>query len=1203
MPSGQTVTSLQSNSNMIEDYTQTMLPPTAQSVANCFVAVQNDRQDQLITELITVSNQNNLLLISPSRQSNSGWEHKEVVVDGAPPSDIQKVISFYQNGTLYALAHYDSGHGSSAVMGMQRTLESDWGKMPFDPDLQNAIGLMRQTEAFCTASGVQYIYGVSDGYQPATFVLVGKTNDDDGWNAVYLEPAASPTATYRILPGYGGNELTVMTIDGANATFRGGSVNNGQLVWDSNAPVTHDLGQGAITADKVFAVPSTSGDQGFLLQGADNQLFHVAGYDSARPIVSKLTGTDKQPSGVMTVSVGRAQQGTYMVFAIDNVDQRLWLLRQMPDEAGGAVAFNPWVCLGNHMAALSCPVSMGTGPELLFVDLNAKIGHMCQQVEQGNWFTQNLASPAPATHDPVHTTTYSTEFVTAGDDGRMVPGSVLQITSDRPTVAIINSISYHIDNKTPAAVVSDAFGRVTVSTVSNSLVSPALKVTSSSMNTHRSEQYRSDMRVHQRLAGQDSTFPVDAAAMKAAGLMPLSVNGSDADALALKAQSLGTAAVNKHLLQLTGTTDANYRALVGTGFEIDFTKSTGMVRDLSPDEVLRIQADTLNLSGSDIWGDICNFFRHLIHDLERLIITFAEDVVYVVVKLADGFVHFVLKTLAEIGDCVEVLLQAIASIAKKVIDAIETAIRWLRALFSWDDILRTKKVISYYIDQSLKNLAQDFTTSIPSDLIALFATAKADVVTVFNNLELLFEKGVNFNAMGPASSSDPALRGGHPFEGVGFRSAYLTDSMQCNYVHSKMMDSSSKMSRQLRASGQTDSIDAEKILKIFEETFPTKELQESWEKIKAFSGHIRGAESFLEVVVLDVMEAVKDLVLLILTGIEAVLIALSEVVGLALMGLDALLEHVIQIPIISQIYKWFAKSDLTLLDLLSLLVAVPATLLYKVLYGGSTLKPPFTEAQVEEILSKPIPWPSFDKTTGSVSLKEASPAPSDSKDQTLADLLMASCFFYTIVDMALDIQTAQTYGNADNETSTPELGIDLNLVLGMLSIFLGIGMQAFAIPRGAFDRRKEGNATSADNWAIGTWIASWVPPLMDTVFLACTKSKKVTRMQTGGPLVSMCTGIVLIGLGAKTVAEMRKDTANYNTANQAAMLLPTFPLIFQPLVYAGTEYPVGTALQALLCGIDIAGDLGTGIAALVALRPKEASARADLAVIEGNARA
>jgi len=1181
MPSAQTATTLKSAYNLIEDYVLTMQPPIAQSVAGCFQVVQNDRETVLLTELVTLSNQNNLLRFFRDSQSNSGWNHEEITVDGAPDSPIQKIVSFYQKQTLYALAHYPATGGNNIVIGMQRTLDTDWGPMPFDPDLQNALGQMQQTDAFRDAMGNQFFYGISLGFQPSSFVLVGQDPDSGTWMPMYLEPAVNPTASYRILPGYNGNQMTVVTIDGANATFRGGSIVNNQLVWDGQTPVTHDLGQGPITADQVFAVPSTSGDQGFLLLGNDHQLFHVSGYDAAQIIVTPLTGGALQPGGVLSVSIGQAQQNLYMVFAIDTSDQMLWLLRQT-SSSDDTVKFDPWVPLGNNLGALSCPAVMGTGPELLYYDLNSTVGHMCQQVEQGNWFTQPIVSPSPVSTKPTPTSTYSNEFVTADEDGNAVPRSVVKVTSDRPTVAIINSVSYHIDSQTPATVISDTSGRVTVSTISNSLVSPALKISSETLKTLG--PFRSDLLTHQRLAGADPTFPVNGATMQAAGLIPSSINQGDADALASKTRSLGVAAVSMQNKTATGKGTNAFRAMYGTGWEIDFTRTSGMIRNLSPEEAATLRSVALSTSLSDIWGDICNFFRHVIDDLKKLAVTFANDVVYVSVTLADGVKNFILKTLAEVGDCIEIFLQAVASLAKDVVDAIEMAIKWLRMLFDWDDIIRTKKVVRYYIDQSLKNLASDFNTTIPKDLIAAFTKAKSEIVDVFNNLEQLFEQGVSFNDIGPSSSSEPVAQGGPPYEGVSGKMAYQVNAVQCNYVHSKVLSAPSSMFAQLTMPA-TSSFDPSQLLELFKQTFPTAEIEQSWQKIKNFSSDVHDAKSFLDVAVLDVMEAIKDILLLILSGIEAILLALSEMMGAAFEGIDTLLTAGIDIPIISEIYKLFAHEDLSVLDLMSLLLALPATILYKLLYGGPNLNPPFTESDVDQILANPIPWPSFRSNQSLHITSHMLPLPEASTlDRILAVLFCLSTCVYTVCDIGLDGQAAAD--NSGDDQFMVAAGPDPTIIAGIISIVASVAIQGFGVPYAAIKRINEKQGTSADTWAIVAWCTAWIPPLLDTAFVILSPSKKVTRFQSkGGPFLSLAAGAVMMGCGAKAVHEMRQDTTNYNVSNQAAVLLPTFPYLFQPIVLAGMDTPPTLALQGALWLIDIAGDFGTGIAALVAIGP------------------
>jgi hypothetical protein len=86
-------TALQSSYNLIEDYVQTLLPPVAQTVANCFHAVQNDSGPAPITELLTVSADNHFLRFFRDAASNSGWNHEEAIVDGAPAAPIREHLA------------------------------------------------------------------------------------------------------------------------------------------------------------------------------------------------------------------------------------------------------------------------------------------------------------------------------------------------------------------------------------------------------------------------------------------------------------------------------------------------------------------------------------------------------------------------------------------------------------------------------------------------------------------------------------------------------------------------------------------------------------------------------------------------------------------------------------------------------------------------------------------------------------------------------------------------------------------------------------------------------------------------------------------------------------------------------------------------------------------------------------------------------
>ncbi|MGE0277458.1 MAG: serine hydrolase domain-containing protein [Nitrospiraceae bacterium] len=66
-------TQIQYNSDMIEDYALTVWPPVAQNVEYSFLTLQNGTNGTPVTELLTVSDQNQLLHFFRDSSAHSGW--------------------------------------------------------------------------------------------------------------------------------------------------------------------------------------------------------------------------------------------------------------------------------------------------------------------------------------------------------------------------------------------------------------------------------------------------------------------------------------------------------------------------------------------------------------------------------------------------------------------------------------------------------------------------------------------------------------------------------------------------------------------------------------------------------------------------------------------------------------------------------------------------------------------------------------------------------------------------------------------------------------------------------------------------------------------------------------------------------------------------------------------------------------------------
>jgi len=156
------------------------------------------------------------------------------------------------------------------------------------------------------------------------------------------------------------------------------------------------------------------------------------------------------------------------------------------------------------------------------------------------------------------------------------------------------------------------------------------------------------------------------------------------------------------------------------------------------------------------------------------------------------------------------------------------------------------------------------------------------------------------------------------------------------------------------------------------------------------------------------LDAAAEVITFILDVIEDIAVALLNLIGGAITALQDALNADIDIPIISWLYKYVITGtimdpgdDLTILDLLCLILAIPATILYKVLFGGASASPPFTSAQVSAITSSPIPWPSL----SSIRTK-AAPGTMTPTQEILLALGGITYFLYAFCDMGIDAYAA-----------------------------------------------------------------------------------------------------------------------------------------------------------------------------------------------------
>jgi hypothetical protein len=1150
--------------NMIEDYVLGEWPPLASQVRESFLALQppTEAGAKPVTELLTVSQNNSLMRFTRAPESSSGWDQEERVVDGAPDGQpITKLIAFYEGENLFALAHYAAQGGTSQVLGMQKTPDRGWAAMPMSSNLTNALGAMRQTAQFVDATGRVYVYGISENLDPDAFVILAADEESKEWGLVW-EAEAEAGATYRLLPGQDGNDITVMTIKGSSATFRGGSVVDGMFVWGSSPSVTHDLGHGELAARQVFPIPAHSSDTGFLLLAEDGSLFHISGIFDAQPAVIAMTGATGQPGAAQDVSVGLDSQQCWMIFMSDQAASRLWLLRQAESTHGGStVLFNDWVHLGNQVQTIACPAVMTVGPELFFYDLEARVSHMAQELRSvsggSTWFTTTLATPPAPETAPNATTTYTQEVLATDANGLPVPGAPMSLYADRKTVIVANGLSFHVGPEEPAEVASDRHGIVTVSSGATALSAPRIRAVAPGFSPDQKETYyRADLRVHQRLAGQEKGFPVTGESLQQAGMLPSKVSSDEARSVATQLRALGAAAVHK---QGGENGAAPSSTLPDMAFELDFSTPGAITgRKLVPGAHASAapRADTASGFFGHVVGDVIHFFKHAADEVEKI----AVEVEAGVVTLTINGIRWGLNSVSEIADAIELVLKKLETLFKKIVDLTEMAIEWLRLLLELKSIMRTKEVLKFYLEHGIEHVAADLNGALPAFLDKKLGGLRSSVDEKLGELQSIFGSQT-FDSQAGKSSLAP-LGGGPPLEATGLHQAYKEDAVRCNFVRSRAERHMGAIPATTVASqGSGGDASFQDLLDAFGKAFPTDQLQAKFQKMEDLAKGFQHASTFLETAIVELLEALEELFDFVLDGIKAVLDVLSQMAGHAVTMINEVITAKISIPIISWLYHELTGSELTILDLFCLILAAPVTFLYQAFNAGAE---PFSAEDVSTITSQKLPWPAI-PTGGST----AGIAPQDTQARVALPkgVTMALAFttgvlwlVYGLEDVLLDVALA-------NETGSPPPLVGLALVL------TGGAIQLFGAPWDLFLAAE--HSLGADG-LIAAWAFAWLPIVVDGVVVMLSAGQSVTRfLEAVGPWVDTVMGTMSLAAGVVAVALMG-DSTEFKVTDRITVVLPNFPIVCKPLALIPEE--VGLVAIGV---VDFAGDMGTGAALMI----------------------
>lgn len=468
---------------------------------------------------------------------------------------------------------------------------------------------------------------------------------------------------------------------------------------------------------------------------------------------------------------------------------------------------------------------------------------------------------------------------------------------------------------------------------------------------------------------------------------------------------------------------------------------------------------------------------------------------------------------------------------------IDEVLDWLKELFKWHDILNTKMVIETALNGLMSKLAENFDPNSPVYAGTLFKTYFDGMVDgvkqAFTNAESVFG-GKSFSS---ATSTVPYPGGAAPMGNDALHPASMSNTQanngtQTNYVHTHTMNYASQGGT-FPTTAMGDGPSGDSILQALFDTIEQNLNQDpyksaSMQSINNLQEIFSDPKAFADVVMYDVIAAVQDAVMFLLDVIESVVEALISLAGNSLAGFQALFNKQIDIPVISWLYSEISGHPLTMLDLFCLVLAVPATLLYKLTFGLPDANPPFTDASAQAIVSQlsnpaSFPWPAIaSNQTVSAQRKLLGGFPFPG-----AQFLMpAVSVFYALADALCDLTAYQNLQITPFPEALPPDPVDS--FLSQLNIITSMGSQWLTADYDIFASQ----SSAAERMTLANWGLCFLPVATSLVFTIGSSHRAIAEFNAKYGISLTCgIGLLLLAMGVATSVVQALDS------NRASMAL------------------------------------------------------------------
>jgi hypothetical protein len=629
---------------------------------------------------------------------------------------------------------------------------------------------------------------------------------------------------------------------------------------------------GGLISDAIAAArnPDNTSD---LYVAAQGGLYWFASNNQKDGATGELVMTSPLLAAVRNLYAYTAD-GSITVWGLNGDDQVFYLTCPVGQQLTASSWNVPLAILG-QVDAISPFIDRNYSANMFFAHSASGLVKVVKSPTTGLWSSSNITlAPTAATQPPAAIHSYTTHIQVTDGNGNRAPNVPVTLTATNVTSVYINNL-YYLVGPSPIQVTTDMLGTITIVELAESLAGTRYLVSVASqpqiaVNTMDTAWQRNAQ--YTTVASLQSAQIVNRDG-STTNFVPSNTSQQDLETVAQSNQCLAQA-YSKLSSDPAPQAPAAWASAVSAQGLLD--------------------ADSILVD----FGDLVSWLAQAtgIDALLTVIKDAENDIWYLAATIGDAVYHAVI-------DCVEALMAAVTWIYNQIKILIEDILRFLEYLFGWQDILVTHQVLKN-VFQCLGQSAIDGIEATKDQVIALSGEMQAQINSWVDIPDFSQTASGTLTASKPANGqgSAPGNLGVHHFQnGAAASSSALSSDGPADEILNDLV-------KLMEAEGDTLSAAVTAIKTDIIDQFSTLTITEVIEK-------------FLAIVADTVLQSTEN-----------VLVTVLDVFSQLAQGMMDVLSATLDIPVLSWLYQDLTGDDLSFLDVVCLVTAIPVTIGYKAAY-------------------------------------------------------------------------------------------------------------------------------------------------------------------------------------------------------------------------------------------------------------------------------